>query len=314
MKVSVCMITYRHSLYIGQAIEGVLSQETNHELELIIADDASPDDTESIVNQLIVNNTSKIDIKYYRHATNVGAMENLLFAIKKCTGDFIAMCEGDDYWMDESKLEKQIDFLSNHPDYSLSYTHSLFLNNSTGSLTDHGPRYPDLNQEGNTKKLLSSKFVEFAASVFPAHTLKVIIESIKDELKDAIIGDTRIFLEASVLGDFHFIEQPMSVYRVLEDSASHSHKVDKFIRIKKDSLLCRKQFIQRNKLPRSWLQDYLKGHNTSIINRAFYVRNKKDSTELMRETQINNFNDLFQLSSKVVIKYLLIKTRIHQLT
>ncbi|MEO9503607.1 MAG: glycosyltransferase [Nonlabens ulvanivorans] len=313
MKVSVCMITYGHASYIGQAIEGVLSQETSHEIELIIADDTSPDATESIVNQFIVNNTSQIHIKYYRHATNVGAMENLLFAIKKCTGDFIAMCEGDDYWMDNSKIEQQVNFLAQNPQYSLSYTHSLFLNNSSGTLSDHPLRKPLTSKKANARQMLDSKFVEFATSVYPSQVLFNIIDCIKHELKNAIIADTRIFLEATLLGDFHYIDQPMSVYRILEDSASHSNKAEKFIKIKKDSLLCREQFAERNKLPESWLQLYLKGHNTSFINRAYFVKNNRDRVELMKEIKLGSLKNLLPLKPRIILKYVLIITGIHNL-
>ncbi|MBP7508034.1 MAG: glycosyltransferase family 2 protein [Prolixibacteraceae bacterium] len=112
--VSVHMITYKHEQYIRQAIEGVLMQVTDFGYDLIIADDCSPDKTPEIVNEIIRTHPKGSCIKYYRHSENLGMTKNGLFAFSKCTGKYIALCEGDDYWTDQMKkyksLQKQIQF------------------------------------------------------------------------------------------------------------------------------------------------------------------------------------------------------------
>jgi glycosyltransferase involved in cell wall biosynthesis len=117
--VSVDMITYNHEPYIKQAIEGVLMQETNFEYELIIADDCSPDNTPIIINDIIKNHPKGHRIKYFRHKENLGMQANGLFALQQCTGKYIALCEGDDYWTDLLKLQKQVDFLETNTKFSL---------------------------------------------------------------------------------------------------------------------------------------------------------------------------------------------------
>ena len=120
--VSVVMITYNQEEYIKEAIEGVLLQEFNGNIELIIADDNSPDCTPENVKQCIEKNTKKnIIIKYTRHSKNKGMMGNFQWALKECEGKYIAMCEGDDYWTDPLKLQKQVDFLEENEDYVLCY-------------------------------------------------------------------------------------------------------------------------------------------------------------------------------------------------
>jgi glycosyltransferase involved in cell wall biosynthesis len=116
--VSVVMITYKHEAYIKQAIEGVLMQETNFEYELIISDDCSPDLTKQVVDDIIANHKKGNKIKYFRHEKNVGMQNNSAFALLKCNAKYIAICEGDDYWIDPLKLQKQVDFLENNPNYS----------------------------------------------------------------------------------------------------------------------------------------------------------------------------------------------------
>ncbi|MFV8440723.1 glycosyltransferase family 2 protein [Flavobacterium sp. LB2P44] len=114
---SVSMITFKHELYIKQAIEGVLMQETNFEFHLIIADDCSPDATPQIVKDLIDNHPNGYRVKYFRHEKNMGMQTNGSFALQQCKGKYVAVCEGDDYWTDPLKLQKQVDFLEANNDY-----------------------------------------------------------------------------------------------------------------------------------------------------------------------------------------------------
>jgi glycosyltransferase involved in cell wall biosynthesis len=126
--VSVDMITYKHEAFIKQAIEGVLMQETNFEYDLIIADDCSPDNTEAIVRNIIATHPKGHTIKYFRQEKNIGMQANGMFAAQQCKGKYIAVCEGDDYWTDPLKLQKQIDFLENNLEYNLVGHHATDSN------------------------------------------------------------------------------------------------------------------------------------------------------------------------------------------
>ena len=111
-KVSVVMITYGHEKFIREAIEGVLMQECDFEVELILANDCSPDQTDSVIQDIIKNHPKGCWIKYIRQENNIGMMPNFIFALKQCKGKYIALCEGDDYWTDPLKLQKQRRVLS----------------------------------------------------------------------------------------------------------------------------------------------------------------------------------------------------------
>ncbi|QLC67495.1 glycosyltransferase family 2 protein [Flavobacterium sp. LPB0248] len=119
--VSICMITYGHEKFIKQAIEGVLMQECDFEIELILANDCSPDKTDSIITEILKSHPKASKIKYFRHENNIGMMPNFIFAMKQCLGTYIALCEGDDYWTDSLKLQKQVDFLENNSNYVVCY-------------------------------------------------------------------------------------------------------------------------------------------------------------------------------------------------
>jgi len=113
--VSVVCITYNHANFIGQAIEGFLNQETNFPYEILIGDDCSTDSTREIINGYIERNPGKI--KLITSSTNRGFHKNLISTASASTGTYVAMCEGDDYWCDPYKLQKQVDFLQSNPSY-----------------------------------------------------------------------------------------------------------------------------------------------------------------------------------------------------
>jgi glycosyltransferase involved in cell wall biosynthesis len=126
--VSVIMITYAHEKYIQQAINGVLMQNVNFHVELIIADDCSKDDTESIVSSYS-NHPNFNWIKYTKHRINKGMMPNFIWSLKQAKGKYIALCEGDDYWIDQLKLQKQVDFLETNEDLNLITSNAFFHHN-----------------------------------------------------------------------------------------------------------------------------------------------------------------------------------------
>jgi glycosyltransferase involved in cell wall biosynthesis len=116
--VSVVMITYAHESFIREAIEGILMQNTTFEVELIIADDNSPDNTSAIVKSF-ESQSNFHWIKYTKHSKNKGMTPNFIWALEQCKGKYVALCEGDDYWTDPLKLQKQVDFLEENPEYGL---------------------------------------------------------------------------------------------------------------------------------------------------------------------------------------------------
>ena len=115
--VSVWMITYNHESFIEQAIESVLMQKTDFEFELVIGEDCSTDSTREIVLRYKEKYPGKI--RLVLQETNVGVARNFLDTLKACTGKYVALVEGDDYWTDAYKLQKQVDFLEAHDDYAI---------------------------------------------------------------------------------------------------------------------------------------------------------------------------------------------------
>ena len=118
--VSVKMITYNHEPYIVQAIEGVLMQETDFPIELIIGEDCSTDRTREIV--LAYQQKHPNIIRVITYDQNVGCRKNGFITEKACRGKYVAFCEGDDYWHHPQKLKKQVAYLESHADVGMVYS------------------------------------------------------------------------------------------------------------------------------------------------------------------------------------------------
>lgn len=207
LMVSVDMITYKHEKFIAQAIEGVLMQQTDFDFELVICDDCSPDGTEQIVKDLISSHPKGHIIKYFRHSENRGMQANGDFAIKQCHGKYIALCEGDDYWTDPLKLQKQVDFLDANPAFSICF-HAVVEVSENSSHHQIVKTLP-AETEFTIEDLAKGNFI---------HTPSVIFKNNMKELPAwfncSPIGDYPLHLLNAQFGKIKYFPQKMAAYRV----------------------------------------------------------------------------------------------------
>jgi len=132
--VSVVMITYGHEMFIEEAINSVLMQECDFNIELIVANDASPDNTDFVIQNILKSHHRASIIHYIKHDKNMGMMPNFIFSLQQSKSKYIALCEGDDYWTDLLKLQKQVDFLKNNPDFGICFHRANLLQKGTLNL------------------------------------------------------------------------------------------------------------------------------------------------------------------------------------
>lgn len=118
--VSVLIISYNHEQYMAQTLESVLMQKTNFHFEIVVGDDASPDNTRGICEAYIQKYPDIIRVLPTPH--NLGVVPNYIRTLKACRGKYIAHLDGDDYWIDAEKLQKQVDRLEADPDLTICYT------------------------------------------------------------------------------------------------------------------------------------------------------------------------------------------------
>ena len=116
---SVMIITYNHASFIAQALDGVLSQKLNFTLEIVIGEDCSIDGTREIV--IDYQKRYPQLVRVLLPEINIGAMPNLIATMAACRGEFIAILEGDDYWTDPTKLQRQVNALRANPNCSMCF-------------------------------------------------------------------------------------------------------------------------------------------------------------------------------------------------
>lgn len=115
--VSVCCITYNHALFIRQCLDGFMMQKCSFKIEVLIHDDASTDEAQDIIREYETKYPDIIKLIYQKENQYSKGKDVFLLNISRAKGKYIALCEGDDYWTDPYKLQKQVDFLESHPDY-----------------------------------------------------------------------------------------------------------------------------------------------------------------------------------------------------
>ena len=123
--VSVFILTYNQEDFIGDTLESILQQKTEFPYQLVIGEDCSKDNTRSICEKYANANPEKI--KLLPSIRNLGLIDNFIRTLKECDGKYVAICDGDDYWIDPLKLQKQVGFLENNRKYSIVFTGVKFL-------------------------------------------------------------------------------------------------------------------------------------------------------------------------------------------
>lgn len=205
--VSVVMITYGHEKYIRQAIEGVLMQQGDFDLELVIANDCSPDNTDAVVQDVLSHHSNAHWIRYVRHEKNIGMMPNFIFALQQAKGKYVALCDGDDYWTDPHKLQKQVDFLEANPDYVLSF-HKVKILKPSGELVDDFITKVPENYETQETLARLGNYIHTPSVVF-----RNVLKELPKEFSLSPVGDYFLYMILAEYGKLKYLEEEMAVYR-----------------------------------------------------------------------------------------------------
>ena len=215
-QVSVFVPTYNHKDYIAQALESILMQEVSFPYEIIIHDDASTDGTTEIVKEYERLYPNIIKCVYQtenqRSQGKLSATWDCHFSM--CTGKYCAMLEGDDYWSDHQKLQRQYDFMESHPQYSLYMHNAWRLDVQTGEkvLLNTFPKSGCYSQMEQVKCGLGTKFPATGSFFFIMEYLREYFPRFAIETG---VGDYPIRQVLADHGKVYYDERPMSVYRYM---------------------------------------------------------------------------------------------------
>ena len=220
--VSVRTSTYNHGLYIRQCIEGVLMQKTNFQFEYIIGEDFSDDETRQIVFEYAKKYPNIIRVITADY--NVGSKANGRRCMRACRGKYMAICEGDDYWTDPLKLQKQVDFLESHPDYSMCF-HAAILRWERNEHPDT-LFYKVEKREYSGTEIFKHWIIATASVVFKSEVLQSDLYKKIMQDRRFVYGDTPLFLCNAKLGRVYGLKDVMSVYRKHEGGAIFSNDIN----------------------------------------------------------------------------------------
>lgn len=200
------MLTYNQEEFIAQAIEGVLMQKTNFKYQLVIGEDCSTDRTRKICKEYAEAHPEKI--KLFLNEKNIGLGANYVKTYTECTGKYVAICDGDDYWTDPLKLQKQVDFLESNGDFDMVFTSNANLYISGKQHLRNLIEVPKISSFGELV------FGNYIASVTVLFRKKKMSASLEDLIKELPYGDWPTYLWVTKDGGkIQLLDEVTAVYR-----------------------------------------------------------------------------------------------------
>lgn len=209
MKINIILITYNQAQYIRQVLESILMQKTSCEVEIIVADDCSTDNTLDIIKEYDMKST--FTFTYLEKEHNVGYNKNYQQAFAACTGDYVAIMEGDDYWVKENHLQNHIDHLEQYQNASMSYNRHirLFEDQSREEIFDWAT---DLDYEFITTEQLAlgNRIGNLSCCVFRGNH----IQNLDPKLFEVEIADWMLGMYMGQFGPLLYLKDVTSAYRI----------------------------------------------------------------------------------------------------
>lgn len=218
--VSIWCAVYNHEPYIRQCLEGFLTQKTNFQFEAIIHDDASTDSSAQIIQEYadkhphIIKPILEKENQYSKGVNFLGVIRN-----KACRGKYIAYCEGDDYWTDPLKLQKEIDILESHPDVMMVHTAFRDVDGLSQPISISGREdYYKKSIHGNAfVNLIKGNYVKTLTTVYRREVLE------SEILKHSPFKfDYAISLTAAAMGKIAYLPEKTGCYRIINTGMMHT--------------------------------------------------------------------------------------------
>lgn len=303
--VTVSIITYCHEKYIRQCLDSVLSQETDFQFEVIVAEDASPDNT----RQILLEYKQKYgdQLKLILHEKNVGPSANSASIAAHVQGKYVAVVEGDDYWTDKYKLQKQYDFLEKHPEYSAVCCDNMIVD-SSGQIIQ--PQSLDI--QGDTVKTIT----DWQNEPYSIHTCTVFRRNIipiddpkyiKLRRDTPTMSDIIMFTLLYDYGPIYVMSDVMAAHRIagIQDSSSFT------IRNQKDPLKYTKLFIDIFSNIEAYFDHKYDFTKRKCIKVALTKTGKITRYYHYSGKEMRKITKLFPFRDRVYIHYLVLKELIN---
>ena len=295
--VSIRCLTYNHAPYIRQCLDGFVMQKTNFRFEAIVHDDASTDGTQDIIREYekkypdIIKPIYEKENQYSKHDGSLGRIMN---SAMSPSSKYIAVCEGDDFWTDPYKLQKQVDYLETHPECGLVHTKHKKLVEETGEFKDGWAEETDFE-----KNLIRNRICTLTTcyrSYFLVDYAKEIQRS-----PNWPMGDAPFWLFIMSQATSKLIPDETGVYRVRRESASHSDNIEKNIRFLLGGFDMKLYFIK--KYHKEEYQRINAVYVVKELKRLSYLYNKSIDFNFLSFFYKNRIWDVKLFLSTLPVKY-----------
>ena len=212
--VSIWCLAYNHEKYIKDALEGFLKQKTNFKFEVIVHEDCSTDNTAQIIKEYEEKYPNIIKLIYQtENQYSKGINSFRTFGFPRMKGKYVAFCEGDDFWVDENKLQKQVDYMESHPDctfcFTNGYKNDLLLNKKYDFMEHYNGKGFKEDKDFNLVDMLKLDFIPTCSFLFP---LKCVSQMPEYYNERCFAGDRRMALYYTAIGYAHYISEKTCNY------------------------------------------------------------------------------------------------------
>lgn len=268
---SVIFITYNHEKYVEKALRSVLDQKTDFDFEVVIGEDCSTDSTREVIAEVLKDYPNAQVRLNYAEKNSGRPTKNVYNTTMLCEGEYLAYLEGDDYWSDDHKLQKEVDFLKEHPEY-IAVTHRMKM------IDENGDEHTDENilKIGNLydwRGPFTFHDYEYSGK-WPGHYASVVSHNIYKNGKfdytilyraHDFVDDAIILLFLLIQGDIFCMEETMSAYRYVRKAGGQSwNSIATKRDLAKDDCYLSKTMMQ-------WLEGYfgMDEYGVSVAKRSF---------------------------------------------
>ncbi|MFY8003624.1 MAG: glycosyltransferase [Chitinophagaceae bacterium] len=269
--VSICCITYNHGNYIRRCIEGFLLQKTSFPIEILIFDDASTDNTQSVIQEYSSKYSNIVTFLQTENQWQHKKYGLLDWLFPNAKGEYIAICEGDDYWSDENKLQKQVDFLETHSNFIITCTNAYYIEENKGYLIDKNAVLVDKSRcTGEIQ--LNQQLFENKIMTLTAVFRNVFKKEIPAEWFNGVkYGDWAMFIYLMQYGKIMYFNDITAVYR---KHSGGSFSLRSEIKQLKDYILTGE--IIRKKVSAEWSQVMIVGQKERLKKLLIVCLKNKD--------------------------------------
>lgn len=293
--VSVLMITYNHERFIEAAVNSVLSQQTDYPFELVIGEDHSTDATGKKVDALAA--AFPHIIKVVRAENNIGIAANFCRTFRACSGKYLAILDGDDFWTDPLKLQKQVSFMEANPDYGFVHADVNHYYEDSGKTEPcvnktNGLHVPD----GNLfPELIKPKplFIKTATTCFRKE-LASAFELERAERENWPLIDLLLWMDITHQTKAHYFDEVFATYRLLNESASRTASPEKKYRYHAELYRLKKSYAEKYRCSEEVKAKLEENYYRGLIRIAFNLNDKT----LARESAAYFKNKNIRLTKK----------------